>query len=242
MEPDSPIGRDRPVAIVTGAGSGIGRQTAEQLAAANYAVVVAARTHKPLSELESSITAAGGEALAVVADVARDADLAKLVQSTLDRFGRIDALVNNAGRASLHDIDAHNDALLDALYAVNALGPAKLIARVWRPMIEAGGGAIVNVSTYGTQSPFPGFFGYAAAKAATNVMAKSIATEGAEHGIRGFAVAPGAVETPMLRSMFDQSALPTSSCLTPEDVARVIVECVQGNRDHQNGETIFIQA
>ncbi len=234
------VGASQPVAIVTGAGSGIGRATALQLADRGFAVVLAARTDKPLSELADTIKAKGQTAVKLITDVAKPEHLDRLVASTLERFGRIDVLVNNAGRATLHPIDKHSDRVLDYLYAVNALGPAKLIARVWPAMVAQGAGRIVNVSTYGTKDPYPGFFGYAAAKAATNVMAQSIATEGAEHGIKGFAVAPGAVETPMLRSMFDEQAVPEATCLSAEEVASVIAACAAGDRDADNGQTLFL--
>jgi NAD(P)-dependent dehydrogenase (short-subunit alcohol dehydrogenase family) len=91
-----------------------------------------------------------------------------------------------------------------------------------------------------TTDPFPGFFIYAAAKAGVNLMAKSCAKEGREFGIRAFSVAPGAVETPMLRALFSEVQLPPEKCLSPDDVAKVVVECIAGERDTQNGETIFI--
>ena len=97
---------------------------------------------------------------------------------------------------------------------------------------------MVNVSSMATQDPFPGFFAYAASKAALNLMARSCATEGREHGIRAFAVAPGAVETDMLRAAFGEDVIPREQTLDPDTVARVIVECVTGERDAQNGDTI----
>ncbi len=235
-------GASQPVAIVTGAGSGIGRATALKLADRGFAVVLAARTDKPLSELADIIKAKGQTAVRAITDVGKPEHLDRLVSSTLERLGRIDVLVNNAGRATLHPINKHTDPLLDSLYAVNALGPARLIARVWPTMIAQKGGRIVNVSTYGTKDPYPGFFGYAAAKAATNVMAHSVATEGAEYGIKGFAVAPGAVETPLLRSMFDEHAVPHEKCLSAEEVASVIAACAAGDRDADNGQTLFLLA
>jgi NAD(P)-dependent dehydrogenase (short-subunit alcohol dehydrogenase family) len=96
----------------------------------------------------------------------------------------------------------------------------------------------VNVSSIATVDPFPGFFAYAASKAALNLMTASAAKEGANVGIRAFAVAPGAVETPMLRASFDAKAVPPEACLEPESVARVIVACATGLRDADSGRVI----
>ncbi len=233
---------DPRVAIVTGAGSGIGRATALRLADQGFAVVLAARTHKKLDELRELIIDRGQIAIAVVTDVTKAEHLDRLVKSALDRYGRIDALVNNAGTAMLLTIDNHNDAVLDKLYAINALAPAKLIARVWPVMCAQGSGRIVNVSTYGTQDPFAGFFGYAAAKSAMNLMAMSIAGEGKEHGIKGFSVAPAAVETPMLRAMFDEDVIPPANCLSADEVGVVVADCASGKRDEDNGQTLFLAA
>jgi NAD(P)-dependent dehydrogenase (short-subunit alcohol dehydrogenase family) len=227
----------QPIAIVTGAGSGIGRATAQLLADNGYAVVLAARSLEGISAVGAGLT---GPSMVYQADVGSPEALSQLVAATLNRFGRIDLVVNNAGHAELQPIDRHSDELIERLYRVNAMGPAWLTAKVWPTMVAQRSGCIVNVSTYGTTDPFPGFFGYAAAKAATNLMARSCAAEGKEFNIRAFAVAPGAVETPMLRSLFDHSLLPGESCLSPVQVAEVIVECALGKRDAENGRTIYL--
>ena len=151
-------------------------------------------------------------------------------------------------------IEAHSPETLEELYRVNTLAPAILIASAWPMLIEAAknpatatptttptpGPVIVNISSMATADPFPGFFGYASSKAALNLMAKSCALEGKDHNIRAFAVAPGAVETPLLRSILGPEQLPQSACLAPEDVAKVVVACVLGQRDNDNGSTIFV--
>lgn len=228
------------VALVTGASSGIGEAAAGRLASAGWNLALAARRPEPLEAVADQLRSTGVEVLAVPTDVADPAALDALLDTALSRFGRLDVVVNNAGLAPLEPIDALTGSALERVFQVNAVGPSHLIARAWPHLIASGSGCIVNISTLGTQDPFPGFFAYASSKAAVNLMARSCANEGRKHGIRAFAIAPGAVETPMLRSLFDEASIPTDACLSPDDVAAVIMECISGERDEQNGETIFL--
>ncbi|MGP1309461.1 MAG: SDR family NAD(P)-dependent oxidoreductase [Phycisphaerales bacterium] len=231
----------RPVAIVTGAGSGIGLASARGLAGAGFDLLLVGRREGPLRAAIEGIRAetAACAALAFPADVAETANARRIVDACLDRFGRIDCLVNNAGLAPLLPIDRTTPEVLHEVFAVNAVGPGALIAACWPTFLAQRSGRVVNISTMGTADPFPGFFAYAAAKAAVNSFARSIAKEGAEHGVRGFAIAPGAVETPMLRALFDEQAIPREATLTPETIAAIVVECATGARDAESGATIF---
>lgn len=240
--PTSPV---VPVAIITGAGSGIGRAAAVMLSQKGYSLVLVART---LDALEKTAELCTGESLCVSADVAAAGAAEEIVDSALARFGRIDALVNNAGLAPMAPIDRTNPELVASVFAVNAIAPANLISACWRVFatqhaekrLHPRAQRIVNISSMATADPFPGLFAYAAAKASVNVMVKSIANEGAAIGVKGFAVAPGAVETPMLRAIVSAKDLPPEKCLTPEQVAAVITACLMGERDKDNGETIFL--
>lgn len=227
-----------PVALVTGAGSGIGRATAILLAARGYDLALTGRRPERLRETAALLGA--GRALELPADVADGADAAAIVDRTLDRFGRVDALVNNAGSAPLLPIEAHTPGVLDEVYRTNAIGPAITIARAWPVFKRQRSGCIVNVSTMATIDPFAGFFGYASSKAAVNLMALSCAKEGKAFGVRAFAVAPGAVETQMLRALFPESQLPRSRVMPPERIASVIVECITGDHDDRNGQVIVV--
>lgn len=227
-----------PVAIVTGASSGIGEAVCRRLADAGWRLVMAARHPDRLHDAARRLDI-GPRAMPVPADVASFADLDHLLRRTIEDAGRLDALVNNAGLAPLAPIDELTGDALEAVYRVNAIGPAHLIARAW-PHLAARAGCIVNISTMGTRDPFPGFFAYAASKAAVNLMAQCCAKEGADRGVRAFAIAPGAVETPMLRALFDEHTIPPHACLTPGDVAAVVMDCIEGRRDGDNGRTIFM--
>ncbi len=182
-------------------------------------------------------------------DVADPSECDRLVEETVHECGRLDVLVNNAGDAPLASIAQHTPDVIRRTFEVNALGPAYLIAAFWRVLerqvtSERGadanvrGPCIVNVSSMASLDPFPGFFAYAAAKSALNSMIRSCHKEGHALGVRCFGVAPGAVETGMLRGLFDERAIPTAMTLRPEEVARVVGECVAGKRDAEAGTTI----
>ena len=226
-----------PVAIVTGAGSGIGRALCHRLADRGWRLVLAGRRREPL---EAAAEALEAETLVHPADMADPADAAALVDAAVEAFGRIDGLVNNAGLAVLAPIAEHTPELIRRTLDVNTLGPAAAIARAWPVLARQGRGRIVNVSSRAAVDPFPGFFAYAAAKSALNMLALAAAREGADVGIRAFAVAPGAVETPMLRGLFDESQIPSDAAMSPDLVAGVIEACLAGSWDAHAGATIHV--
>jgi NAD(P)-dependent dehydrogenase (short-subunit alcohol dehydrogenase family) len=235
----------RPVAIVTGAGSGIGRATSLALAKEGYDVALVARGAESLEEtarlVQEAAPAPGARTLVIPADVGDRAAIRAAVNHAGEQLGRLDVLVNNAGLATAVPVGKTDEDTLLRSFDVNAIGPAVAIMAAW-PFFERGkSGCIVNISTMGTADPFPGFFAYAASKASVNLMARSCAKEGASIGVRAFAVAPGAVETPMLRSLFDPKKVPPAACLSPDDVAGVILACIKGTRNQDNGKTIFLQ-
>jgi NAD(P)-dependent dehydrogenase (short-subunit alcohol dehydrogenase family) len=207
-----------------------------------FDLVIVGRRLQPLQDAAAIIRreTPDAETHAIAADIGDPDAAAGIIRAAIDRFGRLNALINNAGHAPLLPIHETTPAVLRSAFAVNAIGPGALIAAAWPVFVAQSKGVVVNISTMGTADPFPGFFAYAAAKAAVNSFARSIANEGAAHNIKGFAVAPGAVETPMLRSLFDEKALPTERTLSPDDIARIVAECAIGSRDSQNGTTIFV--
>lgn len=227
-------------AIVTGAGSGIGREVALQLASLGYALTLAGRTRATLDETRARCEAqsAGARAECVVADMAVAREAGALAAACAEAHGGLGVVVNCAAVASLRPIERTDDELIERTFRANTFGPMALIRSAWPIFVQQGGGCIVNVSTYGTLDPFPGFLAYAASKSALDSVTRSCHNEGASKGIRAFTINPGAVETGMLRSMFPTSALPTSRTLDPADVARVIVDCIEGRRDNDRGRTI----
>ena len=229
------------VTIVTGASSGVGLATARRLAARGGALVLAARRAGPLEAAAAGLDA---ETLAAPTDMGDGASVDALADRALERFGRIDAIVNNAGTAPLVPIAETSWDLLQRTLAVNAAGPVRLIARAWPAFVRAGAGRVVNVSSVATLDPFPGFLAYGASKGALEIATKCVNNARSEPGapdVRAFTVCPGAVETPMLRSIADEAALPPSACLDPDDVARVIVECLEGGRDGESSSRIVVR-
>jgi NAD(P)-dependent dehydrogenase (short-subunit alcohol dehydrogenase family) len=206
--------------LITGAGRGIGRATALRFARGGAQTVLVGRTAEALEETARQITAAGGAAFCVPADVSREADVQRAVRETLRRFGRIDVLVNNAGVAPLSPLAQMTTASFDELLAVNVRGVFLMCREVWPAMASAGGGVIINVSSRAARDPFPGFAAYGGTKAFVETFTTALAAEGAARGIRAFGVAPGAVATRMLLDLFPN--YPRDKLLDPDEVAGLI--------------------
>jgi 3-oxoacyl-[acyl-carrier protein] reductase len=182
-------------AVVTGAGSGIGRATAHVLAAAGAAVVCADVAAGPVEETAKAIVEAGGRAAAHVTDVTRKSEVDALVASAVDEFGGLDVMCNNAGimhNASVIDI-AEED--LDRVFAVNLKGVLFGCQAAARVMVEQGRGSIVNLASAAIDVPSATIAVYSMAKAAVAQLTRVLATEVAPSGVRVNAVAPGFVVT-----------------------------------------------
>lgn len=228
-------------AIITGAGSGIGAALARLLAAGGWSLALAGRDETKLRTSAAACTTAGGARLLIVpTDMADPASVERLVHQTEQEFGRIDALVNNAGEAALLPIEKTGPRELARSFAVNAIGPACAIHFAWPVFARQKSGCVVNVSSLASRDPFPGFFAYAAAKSAVNSLTRSAAKEGETIGVRAYTIAPGAVETTMLRSVVPASQLPTERCLTPDEVARFAADCLEGRPAAGSGAAIFL--
>lgn len=232
-----------PVTIVTGAGSGIGRAVCELLASADHRLALLGRTNTALDETMEAIAArsmAPPDMLLIPCDVSNREQAVAAVDMTIERWGRVDALVNNAGAAPCCAIDEIDEDVLFSTFAVNTFGPAYLIGRLWPIFRKQRSGTIVNVSSLAAHDPFPGFLAYAASKAALESFTRSAQLEGAEHGIQAYSVAPGAVETQMLRGLFSKEVVPATATLDPLDVARVVCDCVLGIREDEAGTVITV--
>ena len=235
---------DQAVAIVTGSGSGIGRAAAVQMAEAGYAVVMVGRTESLLHQTAELVTArAGAEARTLVrpADVTDPDQVNELVNEVLQQFGRIDALINVAGYAALATIDQTTPDLWLQTIHTNLSSVVYLTRAVWGTFVEQRRGMVVNVSSMASKDPFPGFAAYAAAKAGVNLFTLMTAREGGPFGVRAVCIAPGAVETPMLRGLFDTHTIAADQTMAPEEIAVLIRDCVTGERHFEPGQTLFVQ-
>jgi NAD(P)-dependent dehydrogenase (short-subunit alcohol dehydrogenase family) len=224
------------VAIITGAGGGIGRATAVELAGKGFTNVLVGRTTDTLNQTAKLVPGS----LVVTADITRLGDIARLVEQTLARFGRIDALINNAAAAAVASIEQTTPQLWQDMIDTNLSAPFHLCREVWPTFKKQRAGVIVNISSIAARDPFDGFAAYGAAKAGLNLLGLSLARQGKAIGVRVHTIAPGAVETLMLRRAFSTDQLPAEQTLSPHDVARVIAQCVAGDLACTSGEVIWV--
>jgi 3-oxoacyl-[acyl-carrier protein] reductase len=236
------------VAIVTGSASGIGAATAVELSRRGFSVLV---NYSKSREQAEKVAAKCKDTIVVQADVAEDAQCRKLVQAAMDKWGRVDALVNNAGttkfvkHADLEGLSA-DDFL--RIYRLNVVGPFQMV-RACAPALKAAKGAVVNVSSVAALLGTGSSIAYAASKSALNSLTYSLARVlGPE--VRVNAVCPGYVDTPWQTNAFgkeraNQAAahystlVPLKDYARPEDVAETIAWLIEGARQ-TTGDTIFI--
>lgn len=228
---------DQPAAIITGAGRGIGRAAAIQLGEVGYRLLLVARTRAELNETDR--LCGGGHGIEV-ADVSDPDKAAGVIKAALDHFGRIDAVVHCAGAAPNISIRDMSVARWREAIDVNLSALFYLCHFAWPTFERQGAGVVVNISSMAARDPFPGFAAYGAAKAGTNLFGIVAGREGQPVGVRFHTIAPGAVETKMLRQLFSPQQLATENTLDPADVARVIVQCVVGDLRYSSGEVIYL--
>ena len=227
------------VGLVTGAASGIGRATALGFARRGGAVAVADINAENANAVVAEITAAGGKALAVIADVTQQADLDRMIATTTDTFGRLDFLHNNAfglpaarpdstvmaRTADLEDRVWDNTIDLGLSSVFHAMKKAIPVMR------QNGGGAIVNTASISGLRADYGIAAYNAAKAGVINLTRVVAVEYARHGIRANCICPGVIDTPLNASILEQpgfaarfkAAIPLGRLGTPEEMANVIL-------------------
>lgn len=191
------------VAIVSGGSLGIGRATAELLAAQGASVVLCGRRQEAVDDAVAAITSAGGKAIGVAADVSNSADAERIVRTAVDSFGAVDILVNSAGIQTYGTVVETNEELWDKVFDINVKGIYLLAHFAIPEMEKRGGGAIINVSSVQAFQSQKQVAAYTATKGAINALTRAMALDHAEQKIRVNTICPGSIDTPMLRHSAD---------------------------------------
>ena len=214
------------VAIVTGASRGIGKATALALASQGAKVVVNyARSSDAAEAVAKEITTAGGEAIALQADVANGEQVDNLIKTTLDKYGRIDVLVNNAGITQDTLLLRMKPEQWQAVIDLNLTGVFLCTKAASKPMLKQRSGRIINIASVAGQMGNPGQANYSAAKAGVIGFTKTVAKELASRGVTVNAVAPGFIATDMTEDLKTNKIIefiPLNRYGTPEEVAGMV--------------------
>lgn len=243
------------VALVTGASRGIGRGIALALARSGFAVGVNyVRNREAAEGVVAEIAAAGGQGVALQANVGNAADRERMLAELLASFGGLEVLVNNAGITSpgRKDLLEATEASWDEVFAVNLKGPFFLAQAAAKQMIAqgacgSGAGTIINVSSISSFAVSTNRADYCLAKAAMPMLTQLLATRLAEHGIHVYDVCPGVIESDMtgpVRDKYDrliaEGLSPIRRWGRPEDVARVVTTLVTGGLPFCTGQTVYV--
>lgn len=242
-------------AVITGANSGIGKATAILFAKESAQLVICARRVDKLQEVENEIRTLGGEVVAVPCDVSQVKDVDNLIKTCIDRFGKIDILINAAGvQAKIIQTlgNCDGDDQFDYIMGINAKGPYLTCRAALQYMISAQKGSIVNVSSVSGLTG-QGDARYSASKGAVLALTRHIGMVYADRHIRCNAVCPGATNTPMIAAnmrgegadpeLLEEMAKHTESCVevglnTPEDIAANILFFASDESNNLNGQFI----
>lgn len=234
-------------ALVTGSTSGIGRETALNLAEDGYAIVVCGRDEQRAADTREAIESAGGRAVALIADFADPADVRRLIAETREATasGTVDVLVNNADGGGFAPTEDTTEDMFDTAFALNVKAPYLLTGAFAPAMAERGRGAIVNVGSLSTTMAASGTSAFQAAKAALSMLTKSWTAEYGPRGVRVNSVDPGYVLTRVnehIRDLFGGylATLPAGRGAQPGEVAEAIRFLVSPRASYIQGATLSV--
>jgi len=237
------------VVIVTGGNSGIGQAIALELARQEASIVIDYVVHpEATEELERQVSKLGGQSIGVEADVSNCADLQKLVDAAVERFGRLDILVNNAGIETRTSVLDTTEDQYDRVLAINLKSAFFGTQFAAKQMIkQGGGGRIINITSVHEDWPMPGNTAYCLAKGGMRMLTRTAGLELASHKILVVGVGPGAVATPInLSTMTDpaklaqlDAAIPLGRMARPEEIANVVAFLAGEGASYLTATTIF---
>jgi NAD(P)-dependent dehydrogenase (short-subunit alcohol dehydrogenase family) len=230
---------DAPVALVTGAGRGIGRATAEALAAEGYRLVLAEVRPVLGRRAARALTRGGAEARFVETDVADPRSVARMARVVERHAGAVDCLVNNAGVLDPGPLVRLRVESLQRMLAVNLAGPLLVAQAVLPAMRRRGAGAIINVASLLAKTGMADYVTYCASRFGVIGFTEALADELADTGIRVWAVCPGQVDTPMAATA-GASRRERRGLIRPEAVARVIADLATGRRKLSSGAAVDV--
>jgi len=248
---------DSYVALITGAGKGIGEAIALAFGAAGMRVAVAARTESDIERVAAAIRAAGGEALAIACDVTKSDSIANAVAAVRREFGPTTVLVNNAGAGESHRFIGHDDALWQRMIDVNLNSVYHVCKAVVPMMVEAKWGRIINIASVASKIGSKYIVAYTAAKHGVLGLTRALAVELVAHNITVNAICPGYVDTPLTdrtivnitmrtrMSAADARAIleresPQNRLITSEEVAHVALMLAANNARGITGQAINV--
>lgn len=239
------------VAIVTGAGRGIGRGCAKRFAAEGVSVVVADLDEEQGTKTVADIVGQGGEASFLRTDISDPAQVTELAQSAVDTYGRLDISLNCAGVIPLEgsDILETSESEWDKVMGVNLKGAFLVSQAAARKMVEAGSGSIINIASVTALMAMGNQAAYVASKAAVNGLTKSMAVGLAHRGIRVNAIGPGSIDTDMMGAVLsDEEAFARVMARTPlhrlgqpEDIAGAAVFLAGDDSSYITGQTLYVE-
>lgn len=235
--------------LVTGAGRGIGRSIALGLAEAGSNLVLCSRSPDELEAVATEVRALGVKALAISCDVTDPASIEAAVTATVEHFGAIDVLINNAGRTVKQP--AEDLALSDwqAIINVNLTGVFLVAQAVGRQMIRQGSGRIINISSIAAKTAITGSVAYCASKGGVDMVTRVLAVEWARHGIQVNGLAPAYTETPLVKALTDTRAdfadrvtsrTPMKRMARPDEMVGTAIFLASDASTYITGETVMV--
>ncbi|MET0643613.1 MAG: SDR family NAD(P)-dependent oxidoreductase [Candidatus Binatia bacterium] len=211
---------EKKVAIVTGAGRGIGKAVSVALARAGCRVVLAARTREQIETVQLEIISQGGHALALPADLTVDEDIQRLVEATQTKWGAADILINNAGWGKRAPVVSANLTDWDQTFRLNLRAPMVLAKALLPNMIAKGEGAVINIGSVSGKTGEANGAAYSASKFGLIGFTQSLYEEVREHGIKVAVILPGFVDTPLIPP---NRQLDRSKMIQADDIAQTVL-------------------